>query len=181
MRNLLYLVIPSILISCGNSTSIKDEFIRQRVLDFQANTDTLTVSVELIKWDTADLILKYLDKRIDTTTQANELMNTSPINRTKIISLVNELIKKDIDSFKDQIKNQSSDPPVRGEKKIKGNWKINRTIKFSQPLISSDNNTIIIKEWTSGNDCWGTTISVYQRLDNKWKKDFDIGRHITCN
>ena len=140
-----------------------------------------TVSVELIKWDTADFIVKYLDKRIDTTTQANELTNASPINRIRIISLVNGLIKKEIDSFRDQIKNQEFDRPIREEKKIKGNWTINRSIKFSQPLISSDNNTLIIKEWTSGNDCWETTISVYQRIDNKWKRDFDIKKYGICS
>jgi hypothetical protein len=181
MRNLLFVINLFLLISCGNSSALKVEFIRQRILDYKANSDTLTISDELLKWDTTDLIVKYLDKTIDTTTQALELINASPTNRNKIIFLINNLIKMDIDSFKEQIKHQSTNPPIKNESKIRGDSMMpDRTIKFSQPLVSSDNNTIIIKEWDSGNDCWGTRITVFQMVNNKWRRDYDLYQHRIC-
>lgn len=179
----LFLLLPISLAlnSCKDSSGLKNEFIGQRILDYKPKCDSLTISGELLKWDTSDFVVKYLDKKVDTTTHASELINTSPYNRDKIISLFSGLIKKEIASFKDQINNQLNDPPVKGEKKIKGEFRMNEIlVKFSQPLFSLDNNTIIIKEWTSDGYCWTKAISVYQKIDNKWKLDFDIDRRGIC-
>jgi hypothetical protein len=182
VKQYIFLVLLVIALnSCKDSSALKDEFLRQRILDYKSNSDTINISDELLQWDTADFVVKHLNKYIDTTTYALELMNASPKDKLKIISLFNGLIKKDIDSFKDQIRNQFSDPPIKNKTKLKGHFRMNeRIIKFSQPLVSSDNNTIVIKEWASDKYCWGSTISVYQRVDNRWVKGFDIYRYQIC-
>jgi hypothetical protein len=155
-----------------------DELIQ----DYNASSLKITFSDQLLKWDSADFLLRYLGKTIDTTTQANELINASPNEKLKIISLFNGFTKEDVEFFKEQIKDQTRDVrPIKEKTEIKGQFRgNNRAIKFSQPIISSDNKVMIIKEYVSDEDCWGTTVSVYRRDGSKWKKDFELNRYKIC-
>src|SRR5436190_20045670 len=146
IRAFLFFSFLLVLISCRNSSALKEEFIKQRILEYKSSSDSLTISNDLLKWDTADLLVRYLNKPIDTTTLALELGDVLPISKPRIISLFDGVIKRESVSFQDQIKDQLEDQPIKNESKIKGDFRMNlRTIKFSQPLLSPDKTTMIIK------------------------------------
>src|SRR5262249_12787919 len=155
--------------------SIRAEFMRQRmeqfIIDEKPAANHIIFNDRILEWDTADFIVKYLGEKIDTTTKVFELINATTVDKEKIIKLINETKAEDVKNFAKQIKSQLTDDFFVQNKMTRGESKTTTSevsIEFSQPLISSDYNTIILKEWSSTGDCWIKAISVYKRTAGKW-------------
>src|SRR5215472_11904918 len=77
--------------SCNQESSIRAEFMRQRmeqfIVDEKPAANHIIFNDRILEWDTADFIVKYLGEKIDTTTKAFELINATTVDKEKIIKL----------------------------------------------------------------------------------------------
>lgn len=173
MKKIITVLFLLIIVTIGRAQTneTRSSFFEQFIAELKSKSNSykkILISQQPILWDTTGDIFHAFLSRPDTTNKEDVSIKHVP-TRKKVIGLMKLVGDDDYRAFRNQIRNQTSDP-FSLLVEIVGNKKSDEvlTISLSQPLVSADQKMVIIQEKHKSSSGAYSAITVYIREESKW-------------